>query len=92
MLTKTGLLNGVKATSNKRSFEWVKSVNLKVNWVYKARWVHDNKFYTSSGVSAGIDMILGFVADKFSKEKAIEIAENIEYVWNDDPSEDIFAN
>ena len=91
LLAKTGLLNGVKATSNKRAFEWVKSVNLEVHWVYKARWVHDNKFYTSSGVSAGIDMILGFVADKFSKEKAIEIAENIEYVWNDDPSEDIFA-
>jgi len=67
-------------------------VNLEVNWVYKARWVRDNKFYTSSGVSAGIDMILGFVADKFSEEKAKEIADNIEYIWNDDPSEDMFAN
>jgi len=91
LLAKTGLLNGVRATSNKRAFEWVKSLNLEVHWVYKARWVHDNKFYTSSGVSAGIDMILGFVADKFSKEKAKEIADNIEYVWNDDPSEDMFA-
>lgn len=92
LLAKTGLLNGVKATSNKRSFEWARSVNLEVHWIYKARWVHDNKFYTSSGVSAGIDMILGFVADKISKEKAMEIAENIEYIWNDDPSEDMFAN
>lgn len=91
LLAKTGLINGVKATSNKRSFDWVKSVNLEVNWVYKARWVRDNKYYTSSGVSAGMDMILGFIADRVSKEKAKEIAENIEYVWNDDSSEDIFA-
>lgn len=91
LLATTGLINGVRATSNKRSFDWVKSVNLEVHWIDKARWVHDNKYYTSSGVSAGMDMILGFVADRISKEKAKEIAENIEYVWNDDPSNDIFA-
>lgn len=92
LLAKTGLINGVRATSNKKSFDWVKSVNLEVHWIYKARWVHDNKYYTSSGVSAGMDMILGFIADRINKEKAKEIAENIEYVWNDDPSQDIFAN
>ena len=91
LLAKTGLLNGVKATSNKRSFDWVKSMNLEVHWVYKARWVHDNKYYTSSGVSAGMDMILGFISDKFDREKAKEIADSIEYVWNDNPEEDMFA-
>lgn len=91
LLAKTGLINGVRATSNKKSFDWVKSVNLEVHWIDKARWVHDNKYYTSSGVSAGMDMILGFVADRIDKKKAIEIAENIEYVWNDDPSNDIFS-
>ena len=91
LLAKTGLLNWVKATSNKRSFDWVKSTNLEVHWIYKARWVHDSKYYTSSGVSAGMDMILGFISDKFGKEKAMEIADHIEYIWNDDPQEDIFA-
>src|SRR5471030_2132083 len=60
LLAKTGLLNGIKATSNKRAFEWVKSINLEVEWIYKARWISDSKYYTSSGVSAGMDMILGF--------------------------------
>lgn len=38
-----------------------------------------------------MDMILGFICDKFGKEKAKEIAERIEYIWNDNPREDIFA-
>lgn len=65
LLAKTGLIDGRKATSNKRSFEWVKSTNQKVDWQSSSRWVVDGKYYTSSGVSAGIDMALGFVADQF---------------------------
>lgn len=91
LLAKTALLNGLKATSNKRSFEWVKSVNPAVNWISHARWVVDGKFYTSSGVSAGMDMALGFVSDMFGRETAVELANNIEYVWNSNKDEDLFA-
>lgn len=91
LLAKTNLLNDRKATSNKRAFEWVKSVNPNVEWVNRARWVADGKFYTSSGISAGIDMALGFVADRFGLERAIEIAQSIEYVWNSDKNNDLFA-
>jgi len=91
MLAKTGLLNGRKATSNKIAFEWVRSVNTEVQWVNRARWVVDGKYYTSSGVSAGIDMTLGFLADQFGADTARKIAEGIEYIWNSDPEEDRFA-
>lgn len=91
LLAKTKLLNGRKATSNKRAFEWVQSVNSDVNWVSHARWVVDGKFYTSSGVSAGIDMALGFVADRLGLEQAEEAARGIEYSWNSNKDNDIFA-
>lgn len=91
LLAKTGLLNHKKATSNKKAFEWVKSINTDVLWVEKARWVVDGKYYTSSGVSAGIDMALGFVSERFDLDKAEEIAEHIEYVWNPNPNNDPFA-
>lgn len=91
LLAKTNLLNNKKATSNKRAFEWVKSVNPKVDWQTCARWVVDGKFYTSSGVSAGIDMALGFAADRFGVEKAKDIAHAIEYVWNLDKDNDLFV-
>ncbi|WP_259472652.1 hypothetical protein [Clostridium estertheticum] len=38
-------------------------MNSNVQWENCARWVVDGKFYTSSGISAGIYMALGFVAD-----------------------------
>ena len=91
LLAKTGLLNGMKATSNKKALEWVSSNAAEVNWMKKARWVKDGKFYTSSGVSAGIDMTLGFLCDIYGCEKSKTIACDIEYIWNADKENDPFA-
>jgi transcriptional regulator GlxA family with amidase domain len=91
LLSRTGLLKGVRATSNKLSFEWVVSQDPGVTWVRKARWVHDGKFYTSSGVSAGIDMALGFVRDELGSGAAESVCKGLEYVWNDDCENDPFA-
>lgn len=91
LLARTGLLKGHRATSNKNALQWVMSVDKEVDWVKKARWVVDGKYYTSSGVSAGMDMSLGFIADQLGIKKAEEIAKNIEYIWNSDRNTDIFA-
>lgn len=90
LLAASGLLKGRKATSNKYAFEWVKSTG-DAEWVGKARWVHDGKFYTSSGVSAGIDMALKFVADYYGRDIAEENAKKAEYIWNDSADNDPFA-
>lgn len=90
LFSKTNLLNGKKATSNKRAFSWVKEQNNKVNWVNEARWINDEKYYTSSGVSAGIDMTLCFVADRFGASVAEQISIRIEYAWNRDWHKDEF--
>ncbi|MDR2932072.1 MAG: DJ-1/PfpI family protein [Oscillospiraceae bacterium] len=91
LLAKTGLLSGRRATSNKRAFEWVKSVNGEVKWVDQARWVVDGRFYTSSGVSAGMDMVLGFISDLHGADVARGVADSIEYIWNADKDCDPFA-
>ncbi len=90
LLARTGLLDGKKATSNKRAFDWVKSNSDRVNWIQQARWVVDGKYYTSSGVSAGIDMTLGFVSDLLGKNTAEAIAFRIEYSWQSDKQYDDF--
>lgn len=90
LLAKAGVLNGRRATSNNKAFDWACSASDKVTWVRSARWVVDGKFYTSSGVSAGMDMSLGFVSDLFGKEKANQIANDIEYIWNSDMEMDVF--
>jgi transcriptional regulator GlxA family with amidase domain len=91
LLARTGLLDGKKATSNKISFDWVMEQNKKVYWVKKARWVRDGKYYTSAGVSAGIDMMLGFISDTVSPAAAQKISIAMEYVWNKDPGADAFG-
>ena len=79
LLAKAGLLNGRKATSNKIAFAWVKSCSEKTDWIKNARWLSDGKYYTSAGVSAGIDMALGFVSDVYGCDRAAEIARRMEY-------------
>jgi len=91
VLAKAGILDGRKATSNKNAFQWVMSCSDLVDWQPKARWVVDGKFYTASGISAGIDMALGFVRDRFSDEEAKRIAMRMEYSWNEEADEDPFA-
>ena len=63
LLAKTGYLDGMEATSNKLSWQWATSVAQNVRWIRAAGRCVSGKFYTSSGVSAGIDAALGFVAD-----------------------------
>ena len=91
LLAKTGLLDNKQATSNKRAWQWVISQSSQVNWVAQARWVVDGKFYTSSGVSAGMDMALGFIADRHGLETARQVADAIEYRWNEDRLQDEFC-
>jgi putative intracellular protease/amidase len=92
LLAKTGLLDYRKATSNKRAFDWVVAQGTNVNWVRRARWVVDDKYYTSSGVSAGMDMTLGFLQDMHGVKFAREVAHTIEYTWQEDKHEDGFCD
>jgi putative intracellular protease/amidase len=90
LLARTGLLDGRKATTNKRAFDWVMTQGPDVNWIKKARWVVDGHFYTSSGVSAGMDMVLGFLQDMHGTDFAMDAANRIEYNWNRNKDEDNF--
>lgn len=91
LLARTGLLDKKKATSNKRAFAWVITNGENVIWDNKARWTIDEKYYTSSGVSAGIDMSLGFLSDRYGIEFARQVAFEIEYNWTEDKDNDTFT-
>jgi transcriptional regulator GlxA family with amidase domain len=91
VLAKCGVLDGKKATTNKRAFDWVRENGPLVNWERHSRWSVDGKFYTSSGVSAGIDMALGFVSDRFGRDRALETACRMEYLWHENRFDDSFA-
>lgn len=91
LLARTGLLDDKHATTNKRAFDWVTTQGPAVNWIKKARWVVDGKYYSSSGVSAGMDMTLGFLRDIHGIDFARDGAHAIEYRWNENKDEDDFS-
>ncbi|ATY64868.1 ThiJ/PfpI family protein [Cordyceps militaris] len=73
------------------SLAQVASQNPKVHWVRHARWVTDGNVWTSSGISAGIDMTFGFVAAQYGEDVAATVAHRQEYIRNTDPNNDPFA-
>lgn len=92
LLARTGLLDHHKATTNKAAFRWVMEQGPKVDWQRRARWVADGKYFTSSGVSAGMDMAVALIAHLSGAEKAQQVATRAEYRWNSDPNDDPFSD
>jgi transcriptional regulator GlxA family with amidase domain len=91
LLARTGLLDGRRATTNKLAFSWVQSQGPGVTWVREARWVEDGRYFTSSGVSAGMDMALALIVKLFDRETSLRIALRAEYDWHQDSTWDPFA-
>ena len=81
------VLDGRKATGNKKSFDWTVSMEPRTEWVREARWVRDGNICTAGGVAAGIDMAIGFIADQYGMQMARDIARGMEYRWGEDPSD-----
>jgi transcriptional regulator GlxA family with amidase domain len=91
ILARAGVLDGKKATSNKRSWEWVVSTGPKVDWVHTARWVVDGNIWSSSGISAGIDVTYAWLAHIYGEEVADYMSKSLEYKRWTDSTDDPFA-
>lgn len=92
LLAKAGVLDGRKATSNKQVFALATMQSDRVEWIEAARWVVDGKFYTSSGVSAGMDMALDIIKKLWGEETAEQTCSYTEYLWNREMENDPFAS
>ncbi|KAF1840153.1 DJ-1/PfpI family protein-like protein [Cucurbitaria berberidis CBS 394.84] len=91
ILARTGVLDGRRATTNKKAFNEVKAWHPQVNWVAKARWVVDGNIWTSSGISAGMDLAFAWIAEVFGEETAQFIADRSEYERNVESGNDRYA-
>ncbi|KFY25147.1 hypothetical protein V493_04811 [Pseudogymnoascus sp. VKM F-4281 (FW-2241)] len=91
LAARAGVLDGRKATTNKRAWADAPKYGPKVKWIAHARWVADGKVWTSAGVSAGIDAMLAWVGEVYGADHADELALFMEYERHGDPSWDPFA-
>lgn len=92
LAAQAGILDNKKATTNKAYWKQCVAYGPKVNWVAKARWVQDGNTWTSSGVSAGIDMTLAWVGSVFGDTVATRIANGSEYIRASSSDDDPFAS
>jgi len=93
-LAKSGLLSGKRATTSKAAYKWVTDPKHgdDIQWMPSARWVNDGKIWTSSGVSAGMDMMYAFLKHIYGDEEWVDFVMNlIEYVPHTDPHWDPFS-
>ena len=76
-LAATGLLDGRRATTHWASCEGMRAFRPEVRLEPDAIYVADPPFYTSAGITAGIDLCLAFVEDDCGPEVALAVARNL---------------
>ena len=92
LFASAGILDGHKATINKKAWPRDTLKGPKTHWIARARWVTSGNIWTTSGVTAGIDGMLAFIASIYGDEAADKIADIIEYKRAKDSGDDPFAD
>ena len=77
VLHAAGLLSGKRATTHWASLDRMRALGDVT--VLEQRWVRDGTVWTSSGVSAGIDLMLAFIAATAGDEVAGQVQLAAEY-------------
>ncbi|KAF5011883.1 hypothetical protein FDECE_2016 [Fusarium decemcellulare] len=91
LAARAGVLDGKRATTNKLSWDSTVALRPEVNWIHHARWVEDGNIWTSSGISAGIDVTFAWIAAVHGEQVAEAVANRMEYTRVTDPNHDPFA-
>ena len=55
LFARAGILDGERATTNKKAWSRVTPHGTKTHWIANARWVESGRVWTTSGVTAGMD-------------------------------------
>ena len=90
-LARAGVLDGRRATATKGAWAHVVGYGQNVTWVPSARWVRDGKVWTSSGVSAGMDMMVAFLRHVYGDSVVDRSVNEIEYAPVVDPDWDPYS-
>lgn len=73
-LAPTGLLDGCTVTTHWGFIQDVRQRYPNLNVVEDQLFVRDGMFYSSAGVTAGIDLALQMISDDLGKEASLEVA------------------
>ncbi len=77
IVAATGLLDGRRAVTHWEDCERLAKDNPRVKVEVDPIYVKDGKFWTSAGITAGIDMALAIIAEDLGQPAAIEMARSL---------------
>ncbi len=77
LLAAAGLLDGREATTHWRGARRLQKLFPNVNVAPDRIWVRDGKYWTSAGITAGIDLALAMIADDLGPDIARETARQL---------------
>jgi putative intracellular protease/amidase len=84
ILAQAGLLDGLSATTTASNLDKLGEVWPKIHVVRDERFTDNGKIITSGGLSAGIDGALHLVERIYGRQRAEDVARDIEYHWQPD--------
>jgi putative intracellular protease/amidase len=84
ILAKTGLLDGLEATTTASLIPMLREAAPKVKVVDDRRFVDNGKFITAAGLSSGIDGALHVIERLYGRGTAQTAALGMEYNWDPD--------
>jgi transcriptional regulator GlxA family with amidase domain len=77
LLASAGLLDGKRATTHWRHVESFARQHPRVLWDPNPIWVQDGRFYTSAGISAGMDLALALIEEDYGSALALAVARHM---------------
>ncbi|MFS1702656.1 DJ-1/PfpI family protein [Alteromonas sp. AMM-1] len=81
LLAQAGLLDGRDVTTHWEDCDDLQKDYPTLTVKRNARWLQSDQYFTSAGISAGIDMSLALVAFLYDKSIAEKTARQMEYDW-----------
>lgn len=81
LLAQAGLLDGLTVTTHWEDIKDLQTHYPSLQVINNKRWVQSEKFITSGGISAGIDMSLYLLSTLTTQQLAEQTARQMEYHW-----------
>ncbi|TFA97401.1 hypothetical protein CCMA1212_010868 [Trichoderma ghanense] len=83
VVASTGVLDGKTATVNNVEYSWVRKRWPEVNWTREKKWIVDDNVWTSSGASAGVDMVAHWLKENYGLDLLIQASNSLDYEARD---------
>ena len=77
VLAKSGILNGLNATTHWSRTQQAQQQFPDVNWLTDELYVNDHHIYTSAGVTTGIDLSLSIIQEDHGGACALDVAREL---------------